>query len=147
VLGLVKAPSVAKVVAGASPIKQSPFTAVGVRLCTDLLDEACRTLRCRWWVRDGMLRMSRFSVPEPGSLAIVIAGSGPGPAQPGVPLVSEPTFGGGGLIQCSTFMDPGFVPGGQAVYFGSAFRVESVVHSLETRSLSPWTSTVVGRML
>jgi len=146
-LGLIAHPTVAAVVAGANPVAQSPFTAVGVRLATDLLDEACRTLRCRWWVRDGMVHMSRNGLPDPAALAVVIAPNAPGPAFPGVPLVSEPTFGGGGLISATTFLDPGFVPGGQAVYQGVRWRVEHVIHSLETRSTNPWTSQIVGRTL
>ncbi len=94
-----------------------------------------------------MVHMSRNGLPDPAALAVVIAPNAPGPAFPGVPLVSEPTFGGGGLISATTFLDPGFVPGGQAVYQGVRWRVEHVIHSLETRSTNPWTSQIVGRTL
>lgn len=146
-LGLLPGPSVAPTVAGAALVAATPFDAVGVRQATDLLDEAARILRCRWWMRDGMVHMSRNGIPDPSRLAIIIAPSGPGPVFPGVPLIAQPRFGGGGLIEVPTFMEPDFVPGGQAVYLGTTFRIEHVVHSIETRGAAPWSSTVVGRAL
>lgn len=143
---IVRGPSVPLVIAGATPIAQGPFSASGVRTATDLLDEAARMLRCRWWIRDGMLHLARNGLPSPEP-AIIIAPDQPGPRFPGVPLVESVTFGGGGLMQCATFLDPGIVPGRAISYQGGQFRVEHVVHSLETRSPAPWVSRIVGRAL
>ena len=146
VLGLVPSPTVAPVLAGGNPAAAGPFTESGVRTAADLLDTACRTLRCRWWIRDGMLWLSRNGVPNPGP-AIVLAPNVPGPRLPGTPLVEPVAYGGSGLIQCTTFLEPALVPGGQVVYEGGAFRVEHVVHSAETRSAAPWVSRIIGRAL
>ncbi|MEC9048881.1 MAG: hypothetical protein VYA51_12795 [Planctomycetota bacterium] len=146
-MGILPGPSVAPVVAGASPLAQGPFSASGVRRASDLLDAACLTLRCRWWVRDRQLHLARNGLPDPSRLAVIIAPMQPGPRMPGVPLVAPPSFGGGGIMNCTTFMDPTIVPGGQVSYQGGLFRVEHVIHSAETRSTSPWTSSIVGRAL
>lgn len=145
VLGLVAGPSVEPILAGsADAIK--PFSASGVRTAADLLDDACRTLRARWWIRDGMLHLVRLGLPTPGP-ALILAPYQPGPRLPGIPVIEPASYGGAGLLQVTTFLDPGLVPGGQVVYEGGAFRVESVVHSLETRGAAPWTSRITGRAL
>mgnify|MGYP007022319198 CR=1 FL=1 len=141
-----RSPTVSAVIAGAAPLAQGPFSASGVRTATDLLDEAARLLRCRWFIRDSLLHLVRNGLPTPEP-AIIIAPDQPGPRFPGVPLVEPVAFGGGGLMQCVTFLDPGIVPGRQVSYQGGRFRVEHVVHSLETRSPAPWVSRIVGRAL
>lgn len=146
-LGIAPGPSVPIVVAGANPLAQGPFSASGVRRATDLLDAACLTLRCRWWIRDRQLHMARKGLPDPTRPAIIIAPQQPGPRLPGVPLVEPVTFGGGGIMHAATFLEPNMVPGGQVSYQGGLFRIEHVVHSAETRSSTPWISRIVGRAL
>jgi hypothetical protein len=147
ILGLIEHPSTTAVIAGRNPSAQSVFAVSGVQTCTDLLDNIARTCRARWWIRDGQLFMARNGLPVPGSPAVIIAPMQPGPRFPGAPLVEPVTVGGGGVINATTFLDPRIAPGGQVSYQGGIFRVESVVHSGETRSAAPWTSRIVGRAL
>jgi len=147
VLGLVEGPSVTPVINSVDPAAQGPFNQSGARTAADLLDNACRTLRCRWYIRDGMVHLVRQGLPDPSARAVVIAPQQPGPRFPGAPLVEPVTFGGGGIMKCATFLDPGIVPGGQVSYQGGMFRVEHVVHSFETRGAAPWVSRIVGRSL
>lgn len=148
-LGLVQAPSVAAVVATQSPIKQGPFTAVGIRRASDLLDAAARRLRCRWWIRDQQLHLGARGIADPTRPAIILVGPvvGAAPVPPGLPIVAPLTEDGSGIVQVTAFMDPNLVPGGQVVYNGTAFRIEAVVHSGETRSGGVWTSRITGRAL
>ena len=134
------------VIAGANPVAQGPFAASATRTVPDALDALCRTLRCRWFARDGMLHLVRLGLPVPGQ-AIVIAPMAPGPRLPGVPLMAPVSYGGGGLLECVTFLEPRLVPGGPVAYEGGAFRIEHVVHSADTRGGSPWSSRIVGRAL
>jgi hypothetical protein len=147
ILGLLVHPSADAVVAGVNPSAVGPFSVSGVRTCADLLDNIARTCRARWWIRDGQIFMARNGVPVPGAPAVIIAPMQPGPRLPGAPLVEPVTIGGGGVLNAATLLDPLIVPGGQVSYQGGIFRVETVVHSGETRSAAPWTSRIVGRAL
>jgi hypothetical protein len=151
VLGLVLAPSARLAVAAVNPAAGGPFSASGVRTAADLLDDACRTLRCRWWIRDGMLHMSTSRITDIGLAnpgpAIILAPQAPGPRLPGTPLVEPVAYGGSGILRCATFLEPAIVPGSAVSYEGGLFRVEHVVHSAETRSEAPWVSRIVGRSL
>lgn len=146
VMKLGQSPSVAIVIAQTVPTKQGRFTAVVVGKASELMDAACRRLRCRWWIRDQQLFLGIRGQVDPSRKAVVLT-----PATLVAPLSED----GAGLVTLSTFMDPNIVPGGQVLNVPSfergelptAFRVEAVVHSGETRGGSPWVSKITGRAL
>lgn len=138
-MGLVQSPSVAQVVGTQIPIVQGPFTAVGIRKASDLLDDAARRLGCRWYVRDDQLFLAFRGLPDPTRPAIVLT-----PQTVITPFAED----GSGLSTGTTFFDPNIVPGGQVVTpLGTTLRVEQVVHSGETRGAQVWGSRVTGRAL
>lgn len=138
-LELIVHPSAATVLAEASVLQQSPFTAVVTGHAVDLLDAACRRLRCRWWTRDGQLfLLTRRGVVDKARPAVEISEKA---------RIANPSMLGGGLYGVPTMFDPNIVPGSQVVVDGKFLRVETVVHSGLTRGSDVWRSEVVGRIL
>lgn len=136
-MGVALHPSAAEIVARADTGTQGPYTAVMVGRASELLDAACRRLRCRWWLRDGQVHLSSLGRVAASRPAVLLT--------PQV-LVSEPSLVGAGLVSFAALLDPNHVPGSQVSYEGRAFRVEGVVHSGQTRG-SAWVSQITGRAL
>lgn len=138
-LKLVVHPTAKAVLAAALPSQQSAFTAVMIGQAVDLLDAACRRMRCRWWTRDSQLfLLKRRGLVDASRPAIVVQ-----PQTQTSPLSPK----GGGLFTIGTLFDPNIVPGSQLFAEGRFLRVEEVVHSGTTRGGEVWTSTITGRTL
>lgn len=137
-MGLLPGPSVAIVLSQIDPGPAGAFSGVMAGKWSEVLDHVARRLRCRWWVRDGMVHLGFRGQPDPSRPAVVLTDD----------ILVEPiSEGGSGLVTLATFMDPSIVPGGQVQYLGTSFRCESVVSSGETRGSTPWVSRVIGRAL
>lgn len=137
-LGVAPGPTVAAVLATARPDAVLPFSAAGVRKASDLLDAACRRIGCRWWVRDLQLHLGRRGLVDPTRPAIILTEQ-----NITAPLAED----GSGVVRVPAFFDPNMVPGSQVIYLGTAFKIESVTHSGETRGTRIWTSEIEARAL
>lgn len=138
-LGLLVHPSARIVLAAANPAQQLPFTSVMIGHATELLDAACRRMRCRWWTRDRQLfLLARRGIVDAARPAVVIL-----PQTQTSPLSAK----GGGLYDVGSLFDPNIVPGSQVFVDARYLRVESVVHSGETIGGEVWTSAITGRTL
>jgi hypothetical protein len=111
---------------------------VHVGKASDLLTEAARCLSVRWWIRDGLLYMTKRGVPVDG-LAVEL---------PSSHWLSEPSDDGSGLASVTTLLDPNIVPGRQVVLRdriapGSreVYRAEACDYQGDTDS-GPWRVTV-----
>lgn len=110
-----------------------------------LLDKAARMLRCRWWIRDGMLMMSRLGLVNDPGIAVVL---------PPETWLAEPDDDGSGIIRAPVLFDYNLAPG-RAVSFVSRqlpgvpepCRVEYVQHTGDNYGDSPWASTITARRL
>lgn len=143
---LLEHPSVAAAIA-AGPVSQTRFyTGVHAGKVRDLLDEACRILRCRWWVADGLLYMAARKLPvDTTTLAVVL---------PRKIWLDEAQLDGEGVIRLTTLFDPKLVPGRVAILEGrvlpglqEACRVEAVEVAGDTRAPSPWRSALTLRRI
>ena len=137
-MGLVQSPSVAATIAASNPLAQGPYSATGVRTARDLLDAVARRCKCRWWVRDSQLFLGARGIADPSRPAILLTDA---------TIVQPVSESGSGSVRVGCFFDPNIVPGGQVAYRATRIRVESVVHSGETRGGQVWTSQIVGRTL
>ena len=134
-LPIVAHPSVAETIGTASPSATTLFySSVAVGKARDLLDEAARTLGCRWWIRDSQLYMVRRGVPA-DKLAIVLQRDH---------WLDEPSEDGNGMVRLSTFLDPNITPGRQLVLVGrvapgkpETFRVEAADYTGDTEGGAP----------
>lgn len=144
--------SVGNILATATPAAVSTvYTFVSVGTARDLLDEAARLLKCRWWIRDSTLYMARAALPIDG-LAFQL---------PRTHWLTEPAELGDGLIQVDTFLDPNLLPGRQVQLVGrnspppriatklglppvgvEQFRIEAATYSGDTHGDSPWRASL-----
>lgn len=98
---IVQHPSVAAAI-GTSPAAQTPFQIVKVSKATDLLDEAARLARARWYIRGGLLYFSQFGLPTDPVVYQI----------PQSHWLAEPSDEGKGLLKLSVVADPNIQPGG-----------------------------------
>jgi hypothetical protein len=136
-MGLVQAPSVAEVLARSDYTKQGPYTAVMVGKAHELIDAACRRIKCRWFIRDKQIHLVSLGLASSASQAVLITPQS---------IVGDASVGGSGTVSVPVLFDPNIVPGGQVSYLGALARVERVVHQGQTRG-GLWTSQVEGRFL
>jgi hypothetical protein len=148
---IVPHPCVAATLATASPAAVTTvYTFVNVGTAKELLDEAARLLKCRWWIRDRQLFMIRNGFPIDG-LAVGL---------PRTHWLTEPSDEGDGLLRLDTFLDPNLLPGRQVAVIGRAippriatkigavpgepevFRIEAATYLGDTHADTPWRASL-----
>lgn len=149
---IAKHPSTDAVLASSDP--KISFTAVSIGRVSELLDEAARICKARWWVQDGLLYMSQQQIPV-NPVAFVL---------PGSHLLVEPSQDGSGLTRTATFCDPSLLPGGQVQLlpegssspyqltpdvagYAGFYRVEHAIYTGDTEATSPWMVNLTLRSL
>jgi hypothetical protein len=143
---IVEHEGVAKTIAAAGAAASGTmFSGVGVSKVADLLDEAARICKARWWVAGGVLYMAARRLPVDG-LAIVL---------PRKLWLQEPSDDGAGVVRHSVMFDPNLIPGRQVSLVDPTFRrspapelfrVESVEFAGDTRS-GPWSADLALRRM
>jgi hypothetical protein len=131
-----KSPSVAQAIASTVPTATVHLTRLSGQIrAADIVDNAARQLRARWWVRDSLLYMvpQRFALPGPALDVTTV-------------LLSDPEQSGD-RSYLSTFFDPFLTPGRSVVCRGIRSRIDSVEHSGDTHSSQPWASNLEVRLV
>ncbi len=136
-MGLIVSPAALETIAATDVGKQGPYTSVMTAAAHELIDAACRRLRCRWWIRDGQVFLAALGQPDRTRPAVLVTPQ---------TLVGDVATGGSGEIAMPVMLDPNIVPGGQVSYLTTLFRVEKVVHSGGSRGVL-CTSAIEGRAL
>ncbi len=142
---LVQGPSVAAAIAAAGPAAQGTlFSGVHAGKVTDLLDEAARICKARWWVADNILHFAQRRFPTDG-LAFVLRSPG---------WLGEPSDDGNGVTRIPVLFDPNLSPGRQVTLVDQRlqqrfvkpvpYRIDAVTHTGDTRG-GPWTSELTLR--
>jgi len=142
---IVEHPSVAAAIAGTSVAASTlVYTSVRVGTARDLLDEAARVLRVRWWLRDGLLFMAARGLPT-DPVAVLL---------PRTHWLDTPSEDAEGLMHVKTFADPNITPGRQLAIQGrltigavELLRVETTDVAGDTEGSTPWSTTCVCRRL
>lgn len=142
---LAKDASVARTIAAAGPDASGTlFSGAHVGKVADLLNEAARLCKARWWIADGLLYMTQRRLPT-DNLAVLLRSQ---------VWQGEPNDDGSGLVRLPVFFDPRIVPGRQVQLVDERptprfaaplfYRTEAVEHTGDTRS-GPWVSDLTLR--
>lgn len=140
-------PSVAIAVNAVQPgARTRVYTACHAGKVRDLLDEACRILRCRWWIGNGLLYFAANKLPtDMPALAVVL---------PRKTWLSEPQLDAEQVIKLDAFFDPMLLPGSIVILEGRVLpgvtepcRVEAVTIAGDTRAAQPWSSSLIMRRI
>lgn len=141
---LAQHPSVSACIAAVGLPAARLYTGVHAGKVTQLLDEAARILRCRWWIANNLLYMAQRGLPTHApALAVVL---------PRKTWLGEPTPMEKGLVRVPVLFDPLLEPGRFVQLIGRTapgvpemFRCDAVDTSGDTRVASPWRCDLVLR--